>query len=96
MLGLAARLGEALQGFPEELRAIRRRQLRFATAPLPSLRGSSWLPQLLEQWRSPRRILSLETTTGTTVQSPGCILVANVSADARAWTCTMSLGSQST
>lgn len=64
MLGLAARLGEALQGFSQELRAVRRRQLHFATTPLPSLEETSWLPRLLHQWRSPRKIVTLQNTNG--------------------------------
>lgn len=67
MLGLAERIGKALQGFPEELRAVRRRQLHFATAPLPSLQGDSWLPRLLDSWRSPRRVLRVQTSEGVTV-----------------------------
>jgi hypothetical protein len=67
MLGLAERLGRVLQGLPEELRRVRRRQLHFATSSLPALRGSSWLPRLLGSWRSPRRILHVQTTEGAAI-----------------------------
>ena len=64
MLGLSERLGRALQGLPEELHAVRRRQLHFVTSPLPALRGTSWLPRLLGSWRSPRKILHVQTSEG--------------------------------
>ena len=64
MLGLAERLGKVLQGLPEELRTVRRRQLHFATSPLRALRGTSWLPGMLGSWRSPRKILHVQTSGG--------------------------------
>lgn len=64
MLDLAARMGAQLKQLPAELRSLRERQLHFVTAPVPSLRGGGWLPRLLAQWRSQRRILRAETKSG--------------------------------
>lgn len=59
---LAARMRAVLERQPAELREVRWRQLHFATASVASLRG--WLPRLLAQWRSQRRILQAETQAG--------------------------------
>lgn len=61
---LAARLGAALQRFPPELQAARRRQLHFVTQPLPAMRPHNWLPAVLAQWRSPRKTLLVEAVPG--------------------------------
>lgn len=65
MLDLAARMAAELGHLPAELQLLRRRQLHFATAPVPSLQGGGgWLPRLLAQWRSQRRVLRAETKSG--------------------------------